>query len=109
MMSGLPVFSGRRGRFLSVKIARGSVCSGLRGGYGIRVSGGQEHFLRAGFGCGPWVRLDERRRPAFPRLLARLAWFLDRGVDELLDGALAESRRARASASRMSGQPLALD
>ena len=62
----------------------------LRGGYGIRVSGGQEHFLRAGFGCGPWVRLDERRRPAFPRLLARLAWFLDRGVDELLDGALAE-------------------
>src|SRR5260370_42628275 len=63
---------------------------GLRGSYGIRVSGGQEHFLRAGFGCGPRVRLDERRRPALPRLLARLAGFLDRGVDELLDGALAD-------------------
>ena len=67
-----------------------SFAPGLRGGYGIRVIGGQEHFLRAGFGCGPRVRLDERRRPVFPRLLARLAWFLDRGVDELLDGALAE-------------------
>jgi hypothetical protein len=54
------------------------------------LRGGQEHFLRAGFGCGPRVRLDERRRPVFPRLLARLAWFLDRGVDELLGGALAE-------------------